>query len=154
MKDMIGDDIVLRIKVFKYMLSNPHMTFRIINDKIVDYRLHDNNLHKNIEREIKLKYQVQKRYGNGLLSKSISSLSMQGIRQYMQKIDNFILQHTENTKIHRNNMISILILHYSNLYTGDSKSCNNIHEILCLSDVKIYFKKKIKEKIKKYLARF
>lgn len=53
-EDMCGDDIVLRTKVFNYMLKNPQWDFKIIRENSVFYRLHGNNVHKNSPRQIKI----------------------------------------------------------------------------------------------------
>jgi glycosyltransferase involved in cell wall biosynthesis len=53
-EDMCGDDIVLRTKIFNYMLANPHWSFKIIKQNNVFYRLHNNNVHKNSPRQIRI----------------------------------------------------------------------------------------------------
>lgn len=96
-EDMIGEDIVLRIKVFRYMLNNPEMTFRIINEPLFYYRHHENNLHKNFERQIETVYQVQKKYGNGIRPESFMPWSIHSIEYYLKKID-FFISHDCNKK--------------------------------------------------------
>ncbi|SHN66640.1 glycosyltransferase family 2 protein [Desulfovibrio litoralis] len=61
-EDLLGDDIVLRTKCFLYMKQHPELTFRITDDFGMYYRSHDNNIHKNSERQIKLIAQVFERY--------------------------------------------------------------------------------------------
>ena len=65
---------------------------------------------------------------------------MHGVRQYMQKIDHFVL-HNGN-KEYKDTMIESIIMHYSNLYDG--KQNPNIRPIK-FSDVKRYFSRKIKK---------
>ncbi len=139
-ENMLGDDIVIRTKMYKYMLTHPNMTFRIINEAIFDYRHHENNLHKNVERQVETIYQVQEKYGDGLKSQHIYPWSMHGVRQYMQKIDHFVL-HNGN-KEYKDTMIESIIMHYSNLY--NIKPTPNIRPIK-FTDVKRYFKRKIKK---------
>ncbi len=60
--DMTGDDIVLRIKLFNYLKCHPEWSFQIINQNNVFYRLHENNIHKNSARQIKIVTEVWERY--------------------------------------------------------------------------------------------
>ncbi|ALC16462.1 glycosyl transferase family 2 [Desulfuromonas soudanensis] len=53
-EDMTGDDIILRTKIFYFMLNNSNFDFKIIKENNVFYRLHDNNIHKNTPRQIKI----------------------------------------------------------------------------------------------------
>ncbi|CAB1217415.1 glycosyltransferase family A protein [Acinetobacter bouvetii] len=53
-EDMTGDDIVLRTKIFNFMLKNSQWDFKIIKENNVFYRLHDHNIHKNTPRQIKI----------------------------------------------------------------------------------------------------
>lgn len=61
-EDMTGDDIVLRTKVFNYMLDKPDLKFKIIKENNVFYRMHDNNIHKNSLRQIKIVTEYLARY--------------------------------------------------------------------------------------------
>lgn len=53
-EDMTGDDIVLRTKLFKEMIRSEKWDYHLINSNNVFYRLHDNNIHKNSSRQIKI----------------------------------------------------------------------------------------------------
>lgn len=53
-EDMTGDDIVLRTKLFKEMICSGIWDYHLINSNNVFYRLHDNNIHKNSSRQIKI----------------------------------------------------------------------------------------------------
>ena len=53
-EDMTGDDIVLRTKLFREMLYSRIWDYHLINYNNVFYRLHDNNIHKNSIRQIKI----------------------------------------------------------------------------------------------------
>ena len=68
-EDMLGDDIVIRVKIFKYMGLNPDIKFKIIDGPTCFYRIHQNNIHKNSERQCEIIYQVNSRYFNKKTSK-------------------------------------------------------------------------------------
>lgn len=53
-EDMTGDDIILRTKLFNFMLKESHWDFKIIKENNVFYRFHDNNIHKNTPRQIRI----------------------------------------------------------------------------------------------------
>ena len=61
-EDLLGDDIVLRVKIFLHMQKNPELSFKVSNDIGFFYRIHENNIHKNSSRQIKLIAQVLERY--------------------------------------------------------------------------------------------
>jgi len=52
-EDMMADDIVLRTKMFKYLIDNPQYKYSIYNAPTFFYRVHRNNLHKNTYRQVK-----------------------------------------------------------------------------------------------------
>lgn len=64
-EDMLGDDIVLRIKIFRYLSKNLQMRFKIIDEAVCCYRIHQNNIHKNRERQCSILYEVLERYFDG-----------------------------------------------------------------------------------------
>lgn len=53
-ENMTGDDIILRTKLFRYLLENGNWEFKIIKENNVFYRLHDNNIHKNTIRQLRI----------------------------------------------------------------------------------------------------
>lgn len=61
-EDLLGDDIIIRTKMFLYMQKHPELTFKIIDDFGCYYRIHRNNIYKNVYRQIKLVAQVLERY--------------------------------------------------------------------------------------------
>ncbi|UYZ82835.1 glycosyltransferase [Entomomonas sp. E2T0] len=61
-EDMTGDDIVLRTKVFNFMLNNTGLEFKIIRENNVFYRMHGNNIHKNSARQIKIVTEYLEKY--------------------------------------------------------------------------------------------
>lgn len=52
-ENMTGDDIVLRTKVFFHLKNNSYKTFMILDTFGFYYRIHSDNIHKNIIRQIK-----------------------------------------------------------------------------------------------------
>ncbi|HDR1811042.1 TPA: glycosyltransferase family 2 protein, partial [Pasteurella multocida] len=64
-EDLIGDDIILRTKLFKYLLDKPEWSYKIVNKNTVFYRLHDNNVHKNRVRQIQIVTEYLERYWSG-----------------------------------------------------------------------------------------
>ncbi|AZS49637.1 glycosyltransferase [Entomomonas moraniae] len=61
-EDMIGDDIILRTKIFKYMQRHPELTFKVIKEGNVFYRMHETNIHKNLTRQIETVIEYLDRY--------------------------------------------------------------------------------------------
>ncbi|WP_300386599.1 glycosyltransferase family A protein, partial [Clostridium sp.] len=61
-EDMTGDDIVLRTKLFKEMICSRAWDYHLINSNNVFYRLHDNNIHKNSVRQIKIVTEYLEKY--------------------------------------------------------------------------------------------
>lgn len=61
-EDMTGDDIILRTKVFKFMMQNPEWTFKILSEPLCFYRQHDSNVHLNSFRQIKIVSEYLERY--------------------------------------------------------------------------------------------
>lgn len=63
--DLIGDDIVLRVKIEKYMIENKIGSYVIVPFPTFYYRQHDTNIHNNKERQIQIIWEVAQRYNNG-----------------------------------------------------------------------------------------
>ena len=61
-EDMTGDDIILRTKVFKFMVQNPEWTFKILSEPLCFYRQHDSNIHSNSLRQMKIVSEYLERY--------------------------------------------------------------------------------------------
>lgn len=55
---LLGDDIVLRIKLFMYLRNNKNLEFKFIDTYGFFYRTHPDNVHKNINRQILLALQI------------------------------------------------------------------------------------------------
>jgi glycosyltransferase involved in cell wall biosynthesis len=65
-KNMTGDDIVLRTKIMLYMLKNPQLKFKAtISEPLHFYRIHENNIHKKIDRQCKILQEVMEKYFPG-----------------------------------------------------------------------------------------
>lgn len=60
--DMIGDDIILRTKIFRYIKRNPQWKYTIIHEPTVCYRRHDENISRNWKRELQIVSQYLMRY--------------------------------------------------------------------------------------------
>ncbi|MGP9790245.1 glycosyltransferase family 2 protein [Roseinatronobacter sp. NSM] len=52
-EDISGDDLILRTKLFKYMIAHGTRNFALIHELALAYRKHDANLHKNVWNQIK-----------------------------------------------------------------------------------------------------
>lgn len=61
-EDLIGDDIILRTKVFNYLVAHPEYSFRILKDPLCYYRFHDSNIHKDFSRQIRIVTEYLGRY--------------------------------------------------------------------------------------------
>jgi alpha-1,3-rhamnosyltransferase len=60
--DMTGDDIILRTKLFLYIKNNPQNSFKIIDRPCCYYRIHNNNIHKNSIRQMKIVAEYLEKY--------------------------------------------------------------------------------------------
>jgi alpha-1,3-rhamnosyltransferase len=59
---MIGDDIILRTRLFQHMVQHPELKFSLGNKVILAYRKHGSNLHRNTFRQIKTIVQWKEKY--------------------------------------------------------------------------------------------
>lgn len=59
---MTGDDIVLRTRLFQYMVQHPELKFSLGNNVVFSYRKHESNLHQNTFRQIKTIVQWKEKY--------------------------------------------------------------------------------------------
>jgi len=84
-EDMLGDDIVLRIKIFRYMIQNPKMKFKLIENATCRYRKHDNNIHLRKNRQCDTIYQVSQRYFDGKLPKILNRWIDDTVRDLIEK---------------------------------------------------------------------
>jgi alpha-1,3-rhamnosyltransferase len=61
-EDLFGDDIILRIKIFNHMKQHSRLSFRILDDCGLLYRVHGNNISKQSLRWMHLVLQALDRY--------------------------------------------------------------------------------------------
>ncbi len=61
-EDMIADDIILRTKIFRYLIENQNYIYRIFPKAGCSYRIHDSNVHKNSMRQLKAVLEYLERY--------------------------------------------------------------------------------------------
>ncbi|MDR3113753.1 MAG: glycosyltransferase family 2 protein [Endomicrobium sp.] len=61
-EDIIGDDIVLRIKIAQYLKNNPPLSFKILDNFGFCYRLHTENISRNGLRQVKIVAEVAERF--------------------------------------------------------------------------------------------
>lgn len=64
-EDLLGDDITLRIKLFRQMIAEHSLKFAILNRTAFLYRIHDKNLHKDSKRQIDTMIQICDKYYDG-----------------------------------------------------------------------------------------
>jgi alpha-1,3-rhamnosyltransferase len=80
-EDLIGDDVVLRAKIELYMMKHPNLKCAVLPGAGVLYRVHDNNLHINIARLVKLHVQVLERYfPDRPLPEALKRMAQRGIQ--------------------------------------------------------------------------
>lgn len=61
-EDLIGDDIIIRTKIYNYLVSHPEYSFKILHEPLCYYRFHDSNIHKNFPRQIRIVSEYLGRY--------------------------------------------------------------------------------------------
>jgi len=61
-EDMLGDDIILRTKIFLLIKSNSKYSFKILNKPLCYYRIHGSNIHKNSARQMKIVSEYLEKY--------------------------------------------------------------------------------------------
>lgn len=64
-ENMIGDDIVLRTKIFFHILAHPELNFSLINEPGFIYRRHSGNVSQNVMRQIQLAFQYYDKFWKG-----------------------------------------------------------------------------------------
>lgn len=60
--DLIGDDIILRTKLFRHIKENPQWKYKIIHEPTACYRRHDGNISRNGRRQLQIVSQYLTRY--------------------------------------------------------------------------------------------
>lgn len=61
-EDLIGDDINLRTKLFRYMVVNQELTFKFLNKSFLNYRRHEGNVSKDAYRQVCIVKEWRDRY--------------------------------------------------------------------------------------------
>lgn len=64
-EDLTGDDIILRTKLFRYMIGNNLSSFKLHDNPSVFYRRHSNNISNNSTRQMKIVSEYYERYWPG-----------------------------------------------------------------------------------------
>ena len=59
---MTGDDIILRTKLFQYLLAHPEKKFKLGNSETLVYRKHSSNLHLRSSRQVKIVVEWKERF--------------------------------------------------------------------------------------------
>ena len=85
-EDIIGDDIVLRVKTLQHMIKNGYGTIDFIDKSVFQYRKHDNQIHRNRERQCQILYEVLQRYFNRQNSKTLQKWIINTILSYIIKL--------------------------------------------------------------------
>ena len=61
-EDLKGDDLIIRTKVFRHMITHPELTFSLIHSPGFQYRKHGNNIHTNRWRQVALVLEWRTRF--------------------------------------------------------------------------------------------
>ncbi len=64
-EDMLGDDLIIRTKIYEYMRKFPNLRFKLIHSPGVCYRKHSQNIHRDSWRQVKLVIEWRDRYFPG-----------------------------------------------------------------------------------------
>lgn len=115
--DMIGDDIILRTKLFYYIKQN-NLKF-LLTDKIgMCYRIHHNNIHKNAYRQILAVTQWLDRYFNEFDNPiALRSLLIYALKHYENNIfDCFKYLKIKRLKSYRLLILTIIIKKFVKKY--------------------------------------
>lgn len=60
--DMLGDDIVLRVKILNYLINNTNFNMAVVPYPVIQYRKHSTNIHRDSERQCEVLYEVLQKY--------------------------------------------------------------------------------------------
>lgn len=84
-ENLIADDIILRIKLLKSLSQNKNFNFKIIQFPIFKYRIHENNVSKNIYRQFSILYEVNKHYFNNSYNPTLNDWLLSSIIYLIKK---------------------------------------------------------------------
>lgn len=107
-ENLLGDDIVLRIKLFKYLKNHRELEYKILDTYGFFYRTHTSNVHKNINRQILLALQiVNKFFPDRKIPLILEQWVCHGIRELpLKKMLNIFINKKIETKLLFNKNIS------------------------------------------------
>jgi len=89
-ENMIGDDIVLRTKIYFHLISHRELKFKLIDEPGFIYRKHTGNLSSNVIRQLKLAFQYydkfwrDKQYPQMLKSWLLTGLSVEPFEKIIE----------------------------------------------------------------------
>lgn len=81
-EDMTGDDIILRTKVFGYLIDHPERSFALMSEPGFGYRKHGDNLHGKTWRQIKTIIEWKNRY---FPDRPLPALAVKWIEHFLKK---------------------------------------------------------------------
>lgn len=111
-ENLLGDDIVLRIKLFMHLKNNKNLEFKFIDTYGFFYRTHDSNVHKNINRQILLASQiVNKFFPDKKIPLILEQWICHGIRElpFKKMLNIFINKKIEVNLLFNKNILNCLI---------------------------------------------
>ena len=111
-ENLLGDDIVLRIKLFMHLKNNKNLEFKFIDTYGFFYRTHNSNVHKNLNRQISLALQiVNKFFPNRKIPSVLEQWICHGIRElpFIKILSIFINKKIEVSLLFNKNILNCLI---------------------------------------------
>lgn len=156
-EDMTGDDIVLRTKLFREMICSGIWEYHFINYNNVFYRLHDNNIHKNSSRQIKIVTEYLEKYWPDredpkILIDWVCSIGRnKPLNEYLAvfSLNNRASSLLKNERIQKSisKSISLEKFHFFKFVFTKKKIDRTTRQILLFNFIKINYKKNIKTNI-------
>lgn len=124
-EDMTGDDIVLRVKVLKYISEHNDLKLSFVDFPVFLYRIHGGNIHGNRERQCQILSEVLVRYFNKERSVTLDNWVMQTIVVYIirrQFLKAFKLIFFKGFNFSRRKIIVLLVIRYTRRFYKYIKS--------------------------------
>lgn len=144
-EDMTGDDIVFRTKMFLYLKNNPHYNFKILKSAACYYRIHDNNVHKNTIRQMKIVTEYLERYWNErenpkiLIDWALHAVKTMQFEEYMKIFA--LNSRSASLLLDSDIQQSIKKSIYKSIFYKKEKLEKNIRKIILLSFFKFQYSK-------------
>lgn len=155
-EDMTGDDIVLRTKLFKEMIYSQEWDYEFTNFNNVFYRLHDNNVHKNSSRQIKIvteyldKYWPDREDPEILIDWMCSIVRKKTLNEYLTifSLNNRAAGLLKNKRVQKTILKSIFFEKFNifRFILNKNKINKTKRQILLFNFIKINYKKNNKNK--------